>query len=191
MPLRAVLNQIWETVQPSNPSSKPVIFDRIVEANEIDNNSTTSDERWSAEGHLFQHWPEEPAEMLHNEFPEVTVSSPNERGTSPPVPKVAAGRIEHEDSSVRDTAIEALVSQSPQPDDIPGAGPIPETIDNPEANPYAPLRLLSLDGGGVRGLSSLMVLDHLMESISLEEKRLGRRPRNDHTPLKPCDYFDL
>ncbi|PVI00123.1 FabD/lysophospholipase-like protein [Periconia macrospinosa] len=58
-------------------------------------------------------------------------------------------------------------------------------------NPHAPLRLLSLDGGGVRGLSSLMVLDDLMESIAQEEKRLGRRPNNDTTALKPCDYFDL
>ena len=60
-----------------------------------------------------------------------------------------------------------------------------------EINPRAPLRLLSLDGGGVRGLSSLMVLDRLMENIAEEEKRLGRRPQNDTTPLKPCDYFDL
>ncbi|KAL6710557.1 hypothetical protein ACN47E_008605 [Coniothyrium glycines] len=60
-----------------------------------------------------------------------------------------------------------------------------------ERNPQAPLRLLSLDGGGVRGLSSLMVLDDLMENIALEEKRLGRRAPSDHTPLKPCDYFDL
>lgn len=60
-----------------------------------------------------------------------------------------------------------------------------------ERNPNAPLRLLSLDGGGVRGLSSLMVLDDLMENISLEEKRLGRRKQSDHSPLKPCDYFDL
>jgi hypothetical protein len=60
-----------------------------------------------------------------------------------------------------------------------------------DVNRHAPLRLLSLDGGGVRGLSSLMVLDDLMESIALEEKRLGRRPRNDIEQLKPCDYFDL
>lgn len=64
-------------------------------------------------------------------------------------------------------------------------------LSNPETNPHAPLRLLSLDGGGVRGLSSLMVLDDLMENIALEEKRLGRRAQSDHTPLKPCDYFDL
>jgi len=64
-------------------------------------------------------------------------------------------------------------------------------FSDPERNPHAPLRLLSLDGGGVRGLSSLMVLDDLMENIALEEKRIGRRAQNDHTPLKPCDYFDL
>lgn len=60
-----------------------------------------------------------------------------------------------------------------------------------ERSPNAPLRLLSLDGGGVRGLSSLMILDALMERIAEEEKRLGRRSRNDTSQLKPCDYFDL
>ncbi|KAF2147300.1 uncharacterized protein K452DRAFT_293746 [Aplosporella prunicola CBS 121167] len=56
---------------------------------------------------------------------------------------------------------------------------------------HAPLRLLSLDGGGVRGLSSLMILGELMENIAQEEKRLGKRAINDDTLLKPCDYFDL
>lgn len=60
-----------------------------------------------------------------------------------------------------------------------------------DSKPQAPLRLLSLDGGGVRGLSSLMVLRDLMQNIALEEKRLGRRAQSDHVPLKPCDYFDL
>jgi len=64
-------------------------------------------------------------------------------------------------------------------------------ISNAETNPHAPLRLLSLDGGGVRGLSSLMVLDDLMENIAQEEKRIGKRSKSDTTPLKPCDYFDL
>ncbi|KAL1595028.1 hypothetical protein SLS60_009713 [Paraconiothyrium brasiliense] len=64
-------------------------------------------------------------------------------------------------------------------------------LSSAETNPHAPLRLLSLDGGGVRGLSSLMVLDDLMESIAQEEKRLGRRPKNDTSLLRPCDYFDL
>jgi patatin-like phospholipase/acyl hydrolase len=64
-------------------------------------------------------------------------------------------------------------------------------LSSVETNPHAPLRLLSLDGGGVRGLSSLMVLDDLIENIAQEEKRIGKRSRNDNTPLKPCDYFDL
>lgn len=35
------------------------------------------------------------------------------------------------------------------------------------------------DGGGVRGLSSLIILQHLMRTINLAH------------PPKPCDYFDL
>ncbi|PQE09025.1 Kinesin light chain protein [Rutstroemia sp. NJR-2017a BBW] len=41
------------------------------------------------------------------------------------------------------------------------------------------LRLLALDGGGVRGLSTLMILQQLMETIDPEH------------PPKPCDYFDM
>jgi patatin-like phospholipase/acyl hydrolase len=41
------------------------------------------------------------------------------------------------------------------------------------------LCLLSLDGGGVRGLSSLCILEELMRKI------------NPDNPPRPCDYFDL
>ncbi|KAG4428205.1 hypothetical protein IFR05_016312 [Cadophora sp. M221] len=41
------------------------------------------------------------------------------------------------------------------------------------------LCLLCLDGGGVRGLSSLHIVKRLMESINPED------------PPKPCDYFDM
>ena len=42
------------------------------------------------------------------------------------------------------------------------------------------LCLLSLDGGGVRGLSSLLILRQIMENIS------------DEGPIpKPCEYFDM
>lgn len=47
----------------------------------------------------------------------------------------------------------------------------------PEAATLRPLRLLSLDGGGVRGISSLRILKVIMDRI-----RPGARP---------CDYFDL
>ena len=38
---------------------------------------------------------------------------------------------------------------------------------------------LALDGGGVRGLSSLMILRQLMSAVDPD------------SPPKPCDYFDL
>jgi patatin-like phospholipase/acyl hydrolase len=41
------------------------------------------------------------------------------------------------------------------------------------------LRLLALDGGGVRGLSSLMILQQLMATVNSED------------PPKPCEYFDM
>jgi patatin-like phospholipase/acyl hydrolase len=45
------------------------------------------------------------------------------------------------------------------------------------------LCLLSLDGGGVRGLSTLYILKGLMNRLNRELKQ------ND--PLKPCEVFDL
>lgn len=60
-----------------------------------------------------------------------------------------------------------------------------------EANPNHPLRILSLDGGGVRGLSSLIILQHLMGSVAKHEQKLGIRTKDDTTVPKPCDYFDL
>ncbi|THY90665.1 FabD/lysophospholipase-like protein [Aureobasidium pullulans] len=47
------------------------------------------------------------------------------------------------------------------------------------------LCLLSLDGGGVRGLSTLYILKSIMDRLNhpRKEKQLG--------PFKPCDVFDL
>ncbi|KAF2148358.1 FabD/lysophospholipase-like protein [Myriangium duriaei CBS 260.36] len=50
---------------------------------------------------------------------------------------------------------------------------------SPKARPAKWLHLLSIDGGGVRGLSALCILRKLMEFID---------PEN---PPKPCDYFDM
>ncbi|KAF9886145.1 hypothetical protein FE257_011970 [Aspergillus nanangensis] len=51
-----------------------------------------------------------------------------------------------------------------------------------------PLRILSLDGGGVRGYSMLIILQELMYRIYVECE--GKAPRRDQIP-KPCDHFDL
>ena len=45
--------------------------------------------------------------------------------------------------------------------------------------PGSELRLLALDGGGVRGLSALMILEQLMEAVDPD------------APPKPCDYFNM
>jgi hypothetical protein len=45
--------------------------------------------------------------------------------------------------------------------------------------------LLSLDGGGVRGLSTLYILQRIMERLNFEREEAGLRPK------KPCEIFDL
>lgn len=47
------------------------------------------------------------------------------------------------------------------------------------------LCLLSLDGGGVRGLSSLYILSGIMSQLNREREKEG------HQPVKPCEVFDL
>ncbi|KAJ5169056.1 uncharacterized protein N7482_004650 [Penicillium canariense] len=46
-----------------------------------------------------------------------------------------------------------------------------------------PLRVLSLDGGGIRGLSSLLILERIMVKVR-DARHLSYVPR-------PCDHFDL
>ncbi|PBK88448.1 FabD/lysophospholipase-like protein [Armillaria gallica] len=46
-----------------------------------------------------------------------------------------------------------------------------------------PVNLLSLDGGGIRGVSELFILNETMKCIQLR-KNLPITP-------KPCEYFDL
>lgn len=56
-----------------------------------------------------------------------------------------------------------------------------------EPNPvdHTGLCLLSLDGGGVRGLSTLYILKALMTQLN------HGRKENGAPPLKPCELFDL
>jgi patatin-like phospholipase/acyl hydrolase len=48
------------------------------------------------------------------------------------------------------------------------------------------LCLLSLDGGGVRGLSTLYILKSIMDRLNYERKKTADLP-----PAKPCEVFDL
>ncbi|KAI1826668.1 acyl transferase/acyl hydrolase/lysophospholipase [Xylaria intraflava] len=58
-------------------------------------------------------------------------------------------------------------------------------MDAPGASPASPppLKILSLDGGGIRGKSSLLVLENIMEAIRIA-KGLDAVPR-------PCECFNL
>ena len=49
------------------------------------------------------------------------------------------------------------------------------------------LCLLSIDGGGVRGLASLCILKYVMDRLNNVRRESG----DDLTPLKPCDIFDM
>ncbi|KAF8961379.1 hypothetical protein BDZ97DRAFT_1208591 [Flammula alnicola] len=56
-----------------------------------------------------------------------------------------------------------------------------------------PLKLLALDGGGIRGLSELLIIKEVMHRLMVEENT--KRKEDGQAPLsslpKPCDYFDL
>jgi patatin-like phospholipase/acyl hydrolase len=52
-----------------------------------------------------------------------------------------------------------------------------------------PLRILSFDGGGVRGISSLYILKEVMAQIK-RQQRVSNEPER-MPPLRPCDVFDL
>ena len=52
-----------------------------------------------------------------------------------------------------------------------------------------PLRILSLDGGGVRGVSSLYILKDLMDQVA--RKRTYASPDQPPNTPRPCDLFDL
>jgi patatin-like phospholipase/acyl hydrolase len=54
----------------------------------------------------------------------------------------------------------------------------------------SPIRVLSLDGGGVRGLSSLYMLKELMAQIKRQQGIDSSNARANQL-LRPCDVFDL
>jgi patatin-like phospholipase/acyl hydrolase len=46
-----------------------------------------------------------------------------------------------------------------------------------------------LDGGGVRGLCSLLVLDRLIQEVNKLE--VSDNPESKDRPRLPCEYFEL
>jgi patatin-like phospholipase/acyl hydrolase len=52
----------------------------------------------------------------------------------------------------------------------------------------APLRILSIDGGGVRGISSLYILKEIMAQV---QRQYRIDYPNDTKKFKPCDVFDI
>ncbi|KID81420.1 Ankyrin repeat-containing domain protein [Metarhizium guizhouense ARSEF 977] len=53
----------------------------------------------------------------------------------------------------------------------------------------APLRILTIDGGGVRGISSLYILKDIMAQVKRQYK--ADHPDDPNKKLRPCDVFDL
>ncbi|EKM82275.1 hypothetical protein AGABI1DRAFT_124759 [Agaricus bisporus var. burnettii JB137-S8] len=56
-----------------------------------------------------------------------------------------------------------------------------------------PLRLLALDGGGIRGLSELLIIKEVMHKLMFEENEKRKKDGEETLNVlpKPCDYFDL
>ena len=52
-----------------------------------------------------------------------------------------------------------------------------------------PLRILSLDGGGVRGISSLYILKEIMAQIKRQQRVAN--PTEPVSAPRPSDFFDL
>lgn len=47
------------------------------------------------------------------------------------------------------------------------------------------------DGGGIRGLSELLVLEEIMKRIDVDESRESTQSKKPLKPRLPADYFDL
>lgn len=93
------------------------------------------------------------------------------------------------DSNVSSTPSTAVMDPSIQQNHFPQ----PPRVEKNDTgtNPWTPL-VLSLDGGGVRGLSSLYILRRIMLRIrELEAEESGEHTPDDNLKLPlPCHYFD-
>src|SRR4051812_9890081 len=62
---------------------------------------------------------------------------------------------------------------------------MPPQTDNHTAAWQPPIRILSLDGGGIRGLSSLLMLREIMKQIADDDGV------EDARSMRPADCFDI
>src|SRR5208282_5074613 len=54
---------------------------------------------------------------------------------------------------------------------------------SPDPNGSKPLKILTIDGGGLQAISTLLILDELLSAIAKNNGEEQRKPR-------PCDVFD-
>ncbi|MCJ1394988.1 hypothetical protein MMC18_007869 [Xylographa bjoerkii] len=152
--------------------------------------------------------------MIIDDRVATTALSPNHKGLHNDVPVVS-----RQDGRYLNTLVYANTDQEPLasrshthglPSFDQGAAqstdPYPETAT--EDSPWERLNLLSIDGGGIRGLSSLLILSELMKKIEgLEHSAEPRATASTDSPLiepgrtkagmtrsnsdfLPCHYFD-
>ena len=115
----------------------------------------------------------------------------------PSLPASAAGTKEDTaltDRTVRNAAIEqhgvAALSRAPLtsggPSEDPSLAPNADTnVTNQALPPARTLRVLSLDGGGVKGYTTLLILQRIFRTL----KNIAGL--DDGLVLRPCDVFDL
>jgi patatin-like phospholipase/acyl hydrolase len=53
----------------------------------------------------------------------------------------------------------------------------------PPLDPPKPLKILTIDGGGLQAITTLLILDKLLDAIAKNNKVNHQKPR-------PCDVFD-
>ncbi|KFY84702.1 hypothetical protein V500_09074, partial [Pseudogymnoascus sp. VKM F-4518 (FW-2643)] len=63
----------------------------------------------------------------------------------------------------------------------------------PQEQLNRPLRLLSLDGGGIRGISELVILEEIMHRVdqALKQETAVLQVQKEEISLLPADYFDM
>lgn len=92
-----------------------------------------------------------------------------------------------------------LVKETHSASEIEANSDAGDSITYSEPRTIAPLlpstsrrrvRILSLDGGGIRGYSSLVILGELMHQVYVHENN-GKPPASPADVPRPCDYFDL